>query len=167
MSVIESISMWGGFAGVIIAIIAVVILILTRNNIIDILDKDAILFEQNFEMRKSAIENIINLADYLLDYGVEVISNKAYKTKCKTAYNEIICLIHNAKLIDNFYDLCLNDSRVSVSAEEISAFKNLCRKELGYKHTPSSYIGAMRDIKINNAKGKSKKSVPVESDENI
>ena len=167
MSVIESISMWGGFAGVIIAIVAVVILILTRNNIIDILDKDAILFEQNFEMRKTAIENIINLADYLMEYGIEVISNKAYTTKCKTAYNELICLIHNSKLIDNFYDLCLNNSRASVSPEEIASFKSLCRKELGYKHIPSSYIGSMRDIKINSTKGKSKKTVPVDNDDNI
>jgi len=147
MSIIETISLWGGFAGVVLAIITIVILILVRNNIAFVLDRDSIIFEQNFEMKKTTVENSINLVDYLLELGVDVISNKAFKTKCKSAYNEMLCLINNSKLIDTFYDLCLNDSRTAVDAEEIADYKTMCRKELGYRQIPSSYFGSFRDLK--------------------
>ena len=62
---IEKIAMWGGFAGVIVAIIAIVVLFLTRENILDILDKDVILFDKNFELKKQAIERAMLMADEL------------------------------------------------------------------------------------------------------
>ena len=50
MSIIENISLWGGVAGVVISIFAVIIIYLTRSNIIDLLDKDVIMYDKVYEI---------------------------------------------------------------------------------------------------------------------
>ena len=52
---LEKIAMWGGIAGIVVALVAIIVLFLTRANILDILDKDVILFDKNFELKKQAI----------------------------------------------------------------------------------------------------------------
>ena len=50
---IENIAMWGGLAGLAVSIFAIIILYLTRKNILDILDKDVILFNKNFDLKNN------------------------------------------------------------------------------------------------------------------
>ena len=142
MSFLEMVSMWGGVAGVLVALFAIIILFLTRRNIINILEKDQILFEKNYEMRKQAIESSLNVVDYLVDYGTEVLTSKKFVTMARTAYNDMMVIVHNPKVIDTFYSLCLDETRESVSPIDVAAYKSLCRKEIGFKGMPSSYIGA-------------------------
>ena len=96
MKFLEAVSLWGGVAGVIVAIFAIVILFLTRRNIINILEKDQILFDKNYEMRKNAIENSLNVVDYLVDYGTNVLTSKTFIQNARTAYNELTVMVHNA-----------------------------------------------------------------------
>jgi len=44
---LEKIAMWGGVAGIVIALFAIIILYLTRSNIIDLLDRDVIMYDTN------------------------------------------------------------------------------------------------------------------------
>lgn len=141
MKFLQAVSLWGGVAGVIVAIFAIIILFLTRRNIINILEKDQILFDKNYEMRKNAIENSLNVVDYLVDYGTNVLTSKTFIQKARTAYNDMMVMVHNAKLIDAFYALCLDDTRESVTAIDVAVYKSMCRKEIGFKAMPTSYIG--------------------------
>lgn len=142
MTFLQSISLWGGVAGVVVSLFAVIILFFTRRNILDILEKDQILFEKNYEMRKNAIEASLNVVDYLVDYGADVLTSKTFVAKARSAYNDLMVMVSDAKVIDMFYSLCLDDTRSDVSPIDVAAYKSLCRKEIGFKGMPTSYIGA-------------------------
>ena len=59
----STVAMWGGVAGLFISIFAIIILYLTRKNILDILDKDVILFGRNFEIKKKTITDAFQIID--------------------------------------------------------------------------------------------------------
>ena len=80
-----TIAMWGGVAGLFISIFAVIILFLTRKNILDILDKDVILFDRNFELKKSAIEDAFKLVDEIQEKGEQITLNNEFKMRAKNA----------------------------------------------------------------------------------
>ena len=75
----ETIAMWGGVAGLFVSIFAVIILYLTRKNILDILDKDVILFGRNFEIKKQALTNACLLIDAVIEEKDIKNSSKYFK----------------------------------------------------------------------------------------
>ena len=127
---LEKIAMWGGIAGIFIAIFAVVILYLTRSNIIDLLDRDVVMYDKNYEVKKEALENAFNCLDVVAQNGVEVKSNTQYAQRAKEAYNGLLCTLNNAKLYQEFYRLAVDKSADGYTIQDIEKFKIACRGEL-------------------------------------
>lgn len=134
MAIVESISMWGGLAGVVIAVFAIIILYLTRSNIVDLLDKDAIMYDKVYELKKNAFQNAFDILDYYEIYGMEVRSTKQFIQKAKTAYNDLMCMSHNPKIFEDFYTLTLDPNYTQITVQNIADFKALCRFDLGLKN---------------------------------
>lgn len=139
MEILESISMWGGLAGVVIAIFAVVILYLTRSNIVDLLDKDAIMYDKVYELKKNAIQNAFDILDYYEIYGMEVRSTKQFIQKAKNAYNELMCVANTPKVYEDFYTLTLDQNYTQITVQNIADFKVLCRNDLGLRNKKNKH----------------------------
>lgn len=125
-----TIAMWGGVAGLFVSIFAVIIIYLTRKNILDILDKDVILFSRNFELKKTAIENSFKLADEIQEKGEQIVSNLEFNQRAKTVYNELLCVVSDARVADEFYNLAIENT-LPITESRIAQFKLHCRKDIG------------------------------------
>lgn len=125
-----TIAMWGGVAGLFVSIFAVIIIYLTRKNILDILDKDVILFSRNFELKKTAIENSFKLADEIQEKGEQIFSNLEFNQRAKTVYNELLCVVSDARVADEFYNLAIENT-LPITESRIAQFKLHCRKDIG------------------------------------
>ena len=84
-----------GIAGIVVAVFAIIILILLKKNITDILNKDAILFSKNFELKKEAINNSLNLVDEVAAKGKTICLNPEFAIKAKDCYNNLLCVVTN------------------------------------------------------------------------
>ena len=131
MSILESISMWGGIAGVAVAIFAVIILYLTRSNIIDLLDKDAIMYDKVYELKKTAMQNAFDVLDDFEIYGLEIRKSKQFIQKAKAVFNELMCTANSPKVYEDFYKLTLDENNQHITVKSIATFKSLCRADLG------------------------------------
>lgn len=125
-----TIAMWGGVAGLFVSIFAVIIIYLTRKNILDILDKDVILFSRNFELKKTAIENSFKLADEIQEKGEQIVSNLEFNQRAKIVYNELLCVVSDARVADEFYNLAIENT-LPITESRIAQFKLHCRKDIG------------------------------------
>lgn len=134
MAIVESISMWGGLAGVVIAVFAIIVLYLTRSNIVDLLDKDAIMYDKVYELKKVAFQNAFDILDHYELYGMEVRGTKQFIQKAKAAYNDLMCMSHNPKIFEDFYTLTLDSNYTQITVQDIADFKALCRQDLGLKN---------------------------------
>jgi hypothetical protein len=123
---------------ILVALFAVVLLYLTRNNIIDLLDKDVILYDKNYQLKKEALEEAFNCLDLIAQNGVEIKNNQQFITRAKEAYNALLCTMTNAKIYQEFYAKALDISVNGYSVEEIEKFKITCRAELVGKRRPKS-----------------------------
>lgn len=149
---LKDIAMWGGFAGLVLAVIAIVIMFVLRQNIINILNKDAILFNQNFEIKKQAIANALNLVDELYEKGNVVKSNFDFATKAKACYNDLMCVATNLHLADEFYYLTIN-TNADFSPAKILKFKYHCRKDIGLKTKVPAIKEEKQKMQTNNFSG--------------
>lgn len=129
---IESIAMWGGIAGLVVSIFAIVILFLTRHSILDILNKDAILFDNNFEIKKNAISTALSLVDEINDKGEFIKNNEEFSKKAKQCYNDLLCVLSDVRIADQFYNIAL-DKTVAFNEARNAQFKLLCRSDIGLK----------------------------------
>ncbi len=125
-----TIAMWGGVAGLFISIFAIIILYLTRKNILDILDKDVILFGRNFEIKKSAIVDAFKLVDEIQEKGDKIILSNEFNERAKRCYNELLCVMSDVRIADEFYNIAIDNSE-QVSELRIANFKIECRKDIG------------------------------------
>lgn len=131
MSILENISLWGGVAGVVVSIFAIIIVYLTRSNIIDLLDKDVIMYDKVYEIKKNAFCAAFDCLDYYEIYGLDVKSSKQFIQKAKTVYNDLMCVCNTPKIYEDFYKLTLNPNNTKISQQDIANFKDLCRHDLG------------------------------------
>lgn len=134
----EKIAMWGGVAGIVIALFAIVILYLTRNNIIDLLDRDVVMYDKNYEAKKESLENAFNCLDVVALNGTDVKNNPQYMQRAKEAYNGLLCTVNSAKLYQEFYRLAVDNTASGYSVVDIEKFKVACRRELIRKHKSKS-----------------------------
>ena len=148
---IQTIAQWSGFVAIFIAIFAVVILYLTRSNIIDLLDRDVVMYDKNYESKKEALENAFNCLDLIALNGVEIKNNPQYMQKAREAYNGLICTVNAPKLYQEFYRMAIDLTASEYSIENIEAFKIACRGELitkrkrkseGFKGTTSGALNS-------------------------
>lgn len=127
---IEKIAMWGGVAGIIISVFAIIILFLTRSNIIDILDRDVIMYDKNYELKKDALQKAFTCLDYIAANGTEVKNTPQYIQKAKEAYNGLVCTVNSPKVYQEFYKLAIDNMVDNYTIEDIEKFKIACRIEL-------------------------------------
>lgn len=130
---LETIAMWGGIAGVVISLFAIIILFLTKQSINHILNKDAILFDQNFEIKKNAINSALSLVDQLVDKGEMIKTSADFSQKAQACYNELLCVASDIKLAEDFYDIAISQN-TSFDETKAAQFKLMCRKDIGLKN---------------------------------
>lgn len=127
---LEKIAMWGGLAGVILAIFAIVILYLTRSNIIDLLDRDVIMYDKNYELKKDALQSAFDCLDDVALHGENIKNNPQFVKRAKEAYNALLCSVQSPRIYQEFYRYAIDKSNLGVSADELERFKIVCRGEL-------------------------------------
>ena len=136
---LEKIAMWVGIAGIVVALVAIIVLFLTRANILDILDKDVILFDKNFELKKQAIETSMLMIDELDEKGEQLKSSFEFEERAKKTYNELLCVVSDARVADEFYNLTL-DKTVALTATNLAHYKLLCRHDIGLSNKKSKLL---------------------------
>lgn len=136
---LEKIAMWGGISGIVVALVAIIVLFLTRANILDILDKDVILFDKNFELKKQAIETSMLIIDELDEKGEQLKSSFEFEERAKKTYNELLCVVSDARVADEFYNLTL-DKTVALTATNLAHYKLLCRHDIGLSNKKSKLL---------------------------
>ena len=136
---LETIAMWGGVAGVAIAIIAIIILLLTRQNIVHILDRDTILFDQNFEIKQKAINSALSIVDDIVDTNASVKNSPEFLKKAKLTYNDLMCVLSDVRIADEFYAIAV-EKETAFNEARIAQFKLMCRKDIGLKVSKSQIV---------------------------
>ncbi|MBQ9795474.1 MAG: hypothetical protein IJW36_00735 [Clostridia bacterium] len=127
---LENIAMWGGIAGIVIAIFAVIVLFLTRQSIVNILNKDKILFDQNFEIKQKAVSSALACVDELNEKGGVIKSTPEFSAKAKHIYNELLCVLSDVRIADEFYNIAI-DLNSPYNEARVAQFKLMCRKDIG------------------------------------
>ncbi len=140
--------MWGGFAGILVAVFAVIIIFLTRKNILDVLERDVILYDKNFELKKIAIERSLLLVDQIANSDNNVKSDKEFIEKARASYNELLCVADNIRLPEYFQGIAL-DINKNVLSTEIAEYKIMCRRELGLGMKGSVKLKSSANAKLN------------------
>ncbi len=131
---IEKIAMWGGFSAIIISIFAIAILYLTRSNIIDLLDRDVVMYDKNYEAKKDALEQAFKCLDVVATNGTDIKVNPQFTAQAKSAYNALLCTVNSAKIYQEFYRMAIDQTEFGYTVEDIEKFKITCRNELLSKH---------------------------------
>ena len=135
---IESVALIAGIIGIVFSALTMVALFLLKKNITDILRKDALIFDRNFEIKQKALTESLNIVDEVLAKGKGICSNSTFMERSKKCYNELICVLNNTKLADAFYDIALNPNYL-VTADKVHIYKMLSRKDLGFKISKLEY----------------------------
>lgn len=128
----NSLVIWCGILGIIFSVVAVVVMFLTRKNIIDIIDKDIILFERNFDIKKNTIVSSFDIVDEIASKGKQVAMDPTFSQRAKKCYNELLCVVSNEKIAEEFYKIAI-DFSFTVSMQRIIEYKIKCRKDIGLK----------------------------------
>lgn len=136
---IQQIAVWGGIAGLIVSVFAVIILYLTRQNILDILDKDVILFDKNFEMKKQALEKAMSMIDEISKKGNQILFASENQQKALALYNELLCVVSDIRVADEFYSITMDTTEI-VDETRLAQFKLKLRQDLGLKTKHSKAI---------------------------
>lgn len=121
---------WIGIGALVVSVFAMVILYLTRNNIIELLDRDVVMYDKNFETKKDCMFEAFNCLDLVAKNGAEIKSNPQFNQRAKQAYNGLLCVVNSPKLYQDFYRMAIDTSEGVYTIEDIEAFKILCRAEL-------------------------------------
>ena len=141
---LESIAMWGGVAGVGIALIAMINLFLTRKGIMDAINKDNILYGENFAHKKSTITKALDLVDDVYQNGKSLIMNPNFADKAKACYNDLLCVVADVEVANQFFNIALNNE-LPLAEKDVLLFKAACRKDIGLKSK------GIKSIRISNA----------------
>ena len=115
---------------VVVALFAVVILYLTRSNIIDLLDRDVVMYDKNYQIKKESLQEAFDCLDLVAQNGFEIKNNQQYISRAKEAYNGLLCSLNSAKLYQQFYAMAIDINVTNYSVEDIEKFKIACRGEL-------------------------------------
>lgn len=127
---LTNIAIWGGIVGMGVAVLALLLMVFAKKDIADIVNRDVILFDQNFALKKQAIEKAFKLLDDL-EQNPAIFSNAEFVRLAKQSYNELLCVMTRQMLAEQFKNLALNSGEVSASA--VAKFKFDCRKDIGLR----------------------------------
>lgn len=128
----SSLTLVCAFVSIFASIVCVIIVFLTRKSIVDIVDKDVILFENNFTIKKNAITAALEMVDVIDQHGKQVALNANFIQNAKKCYNDLLCVVGDIAVAKEFYDITLNQA-YSVTKDHIEHFKLVCRRDIGFK----------------------------------
>ena len=129
---LEEFALLASLFSIVIAIFAIIIILLLKKNVTDILNKDVILFDKNFDIKKRAIDKSFEVLDELNRAGSSIIKNAEFKSKAVACYNELLCVIGNIKIVDEFYSLAISGEK-PLDDNVIARYKLDCRKDIGFR----------------------------------
>ena len=126
----SNLTIWAICISIGVSVLSVIILFVVKNSIIDILDKDIIMYDKNFEIKRNAICYALKLIDEIYTKGQAITLNANFEKQARLCYNELLCIITNIKVADEFYYLTLDKEQI-VSNSRLTHFKLMCRQDLG------------------------------------
>ena len=129
---IENIAILTSAFSIVLAFMSMVTLLLLKKNVKDILSKDAIIFDKNLEIKKTSITKCLKMVDDLDLRGKSLALNPDFADKAKLCYNELLCVITDTKVANEFYNIAL-DVNYPINKSIITKFKLMCRKDMGFK----------------------------------
>lgn len=154
---IEEFAMLASLFSVIIAIFSIIIILLLKKNVVDILNKDLIIFDKNFEIKKRAIDKSFTLLDELNKSGTNLIKNAEFKAQAVACYNELICVISDIKIADEFYAIAIIGKELPTESA-IAKYKLDCRKDIGFKVKGANNLNEIINLAKNEKKDQNKKN---------
>lgn len=150
---LEEFALLASLFSIVIAIFAIIIILLLKKNVTDILNKDVILFDKNFDIKKRAIDKSFEVLDELNRAGSSIIKNAEFKSKAVACYNELLCVIGNIKIVDEFYSLAISGEK-SLDDNVIARYKLDCRKDIGFRIKGSATLNEINLAEKKKAKTK-------------
>ena len=136
--ILEYISMWGGVAGCALALVAILTIIIDKIDIKHTVNRDNILFNEAFAIKKQAIENAMNMVDEIEANGDAIVHTAEFASKSRKLYNELLCVVSNTNLAEEFYSIAVEGKTTTPIA--IAKFKLNCRKDIGLKSSGTKLI---------------------------
>lgn len=136
--ILEYISMWGGVAGCILALVAIIVIFVVKFDIKHTINRDNILFNEAFAIKKQAIENAMTIVDEIELGGNNIVHTAEFATKARKCYNELLCVSSKSNLADEFYTIAVEGKTTTPVA--IAKFKINCRKDIGLKTKASKIM---------------------------
>ena len=136
--ILEYISMWGGVAGCALALVAIMAIIIVRIDIKHAVNRDNILFNEAFAIKKQAIETAMNMVDEIEANGDTIVHTAEFTNKSRKLYNELLCVVSNTNLAEEFYSIAVEGKTTTPVA--IAKFKLNCRKDIGLKSSGAKLI---------------------------
>lgn len=127
-----------GMFSLILSVITIVMLFLMRKNIVDILNKDTLVFSKNFEIKKQAFEKALYILDEI-QMGAPRSNSIEYNRKMNQIYNELLSVCSDIRIADTFYAMT-KDTTKQLTEADFASFKLLVRKELGLTTKGSALI---------------------------
>lgn len=140
---LQTIALYGGIVGMVVAVLALIVIVLIKKDVADALNKDVVLFDKNFELKKSAIEKCFKLLDDL-EQTPAVAKNAEFVRRAKESYNELICVVTDLAIAEQFLTLTVKNG--SVDAATLYNFKLKCRKDIGFstKHASKQFTSTKK-----------------------
>ena len=127
-----------GMFSLILSVIAIVMLFVMRKNILDILNKDTLIFSKNFEIKKQAFDKAMYILDEI-QMGAPRSNSIEYNRKMNQIYNDLLSVCSDIRIADTFYAM-VKDTSKQLTESDFAGFKLLVRKELGLSTKGSALI---------------------------
>ncbi len=121
-----------GIISICASLIAIIAVVLTKHEISSLLNKDKLLFNENFIAKQKVLEESMSLADDVIKRGKALCLNPEFSTRATNCLNSLMCVVSNVKLIDCFSTI-VKDVNAENSKELVEDYKLLCRQDLGFK----------------------------------
>ena len=128
-----------GMFSLILSVIAIVVMFLMRKNMLDILNKDTLVFSKNYEIKKQAFDKAMFVLDDI-QLGAPRSNTVEYSRKMNQIYNDLLTVSSDVRIADTFYAM-VKDTSKQLTEADFASFKLLVRKELGL-NTKSSTLNA-------------------------
>lgn len=118
-----------GISSIALSVMVIVVMFILRKNVVDILNKDAIIFSKNFEIKKSAFDKAMYIIDEI-GAGAPRSKTIEYSRKMNQLYNDLMFVASDVRIADTFISMATDLTKV-VTPNDVANFKLMCRKDLG------------------------------------
>lgn len=134
-----------GMSSLILSVISIIVMIIMRKNIVDILNKDSLIYSKNYEIKKQAFEKAMYILDEI-KMGAPRSNSVEYSRKMNQIYNELLTVSSDVRIADTFIAMAKDTSKQLTDAD-FANFKLLLRKELGLNIKGSALIAQAKHNK--------------------